>query len=394
MKFDFDTIIERRGTNSLKYDFAQERGKSDDLLPLWVADMDFQTAPAVRDRLEQVAKHGVFGYSEGKPEYFRAVSKWYKENFQWNVEPDWLVKTPGVVFAIASAIHAFTKEGEGVLIQQPVYYPFSEVIFDNHRKMVNNPLKLEDGHYQIDFEDFEEKIKTNDVKLFLFCSPHNPVGRVWTEAELQRLGDICLKYGVIVVSDEIHSDFVYPGHQHRVFASLSSEYADITVTCTAPSKTFNLAGLQISNIFISNSDLRNKFKSAINAQGYSQVNLMGLTACQAAYEDGEEWLKQLKKYLAGNLLYVREFLKEQLPKVKLIEPEGTYLLWLDFRELGLTEEEREDLIVNRAKLWLDSGAIFGEIGEGFERVNIACPRVILMQAMNQLAQALSHLQNK
>jgi cystathionine beta-lyase len=394
MKFDFDTIIERRGTNSLKYDFAQERGKSDDLLPLWVADMDFQTAPAVLERLEQVAKHGVFGYSEGKPEYFQAVSKWYKKNFQWNVEPDWLVKTPGVVFAIASAIHAFTKEGEGILIQQPVYYPFSEVILDNHRKMVNNPLKLEDGHYQIDFEDFEEKIKTNDVKLFLFCSPHNPVGRVWTKAELQRLGDICLKYGVIVVSDEIHSDFVYPGHRHSVFASLSPELAAITVTCTAPSKTFNLAGLQISNIFISNSDLRNKFKAAINAQGYSQVNLMGLTACQAAYEDGEEWLMQLKEYLSGNLSYVREFLKEQLPKVKLIEPEGTYLLWLDFRELGLTEEEREDLIVNRAKLWLDSGAIFGEIGEGFERINIACPRVILMQAMNQLAQALSHLQNK
>lgn len=388
MTFDFDTEVERRGTNCLKYDFARERGKSEGILPMWVADMDFRTAPAILEKMEQAVKHGIFGYSEGKEDYFRAVSKWYKEKFEWNVQANWLVKTPGVVFAIAAAIRAFTKEGEGVLIQQPVYYPFSEVIRDNGRVLVNTPLKLEGGHYEIDFEDFEEQIRKNNVKLFLLCSPHNPVGRVWKEQELRKLGDICVKYGIIVVSDEIHSDFTYPGHQHRVFASLSPAYADITVTCTAPSKTFNLAGLQISNIFISNRDLRRKFKKEIAAQGYSQVNLMGLVACQAAYESGGEWLNQLKEYLCGNLAFAKKFLEEHIPEITLIEPEGTYLIWLDFRSLNLPEEELEDLIVSKANLWLDSGAIFGTAGNGFERINIACPRKTLERALIRLEQAL------
>ena len=388
MKFDFDTVVERRGTNCLKYDFARERGKREGILPLWVADMDFQTAPAILEKLERVVKHGIFGYSEGKEDYFWAISKWYKERFDWNLKANWLVKTPGVVFGIAAAIRAFTKEGEGVLIQQPVYYPFSEVIRDNDRVLVNSPLKLENGHYEIDFEDFEKQIKENNVKLFLLCSPHNPVGRVWKEQELRKLGDICVKYDIIVVSDEIHSDFTYPGHQHRIFASLSPAYADITVTCTAPSKTFNLAGLQISNIFISNTDLRKRFKEEIEAQGYSQVNLMGLAACQAAYENGGEWLDRLKEYLYGNLAFVKAFLQEYLPEITLIEPEGTYLIWLDFRSLNLPEEELEDLIVNKANLWLDSGAIFGTVGRGFERINIACPRKTLEKALVQLEQAL------
>ena len=353
--------------------------------------MDFKTAPAILARLEQVVKHGIFGYSEGREDYFLAVSRWYKEHFGWEVRPNWLVKTPGVVFAIAAAIRAFTQEGDGVLIQQPVYYPFSEVICDNGRVLVNNPLKLSEGHYEIDFQDFEDKIKANRVKLFLLCSPHNPVGRVWKEWELRKLGDICVKYGVIVVSDEIHSDFTYPGHSHHVFAALSPEYADITVTCTAPSKTFNLAGLQISNIFISNSDIRRKFKKEVAAQGYSQVNLMGLIACQAAYEEGWEWLSQLKEYLSGNLDFVKDFLKERLPEITLIEPEGTYLIWLDFRKLNLPEEELEELIVKKANLWLDSGAIFGKVGEGFERINIACPRKTLQQALVQLEDAVHQI---
>lgn len=266
-----------------------------------------------------------------------------------------------MVFALAAAVRAFTREGDAVLLQQPVYYPFSEVITDNHRVLVNNSLKYKDGHYEIDFQDFEEKIINNKAKLFLLCSPHNPAGRVWEEWELRRLGEICLRHGVIVVSDEIHSDFVYPGKKHFVFASLSPELAAITVTCTAPSKTFNLAGLQISNIFISDPGLRHSFKQAVAAVGYSQANLMGLTACQAAYEEGEEWLEQLKEYLLGNLDFVKGYLEERIPEVKLISPEGTYLLWLDFRKLGLTEEQREDLIVNKAKLWLDSGAMFGAV---------------------------------
>lgn len=388
MKYDFDKVTDRRGTNCLKYDFAAERGKPEGILPLWVADMDFPTAPEILERLQQAVSHGIFGYSEGKDGYFQAAAGWYGKNFGWEVKRNWLVKTPGVVFAIAAAIRAFTEEGDAVLLQQPVYYPFGEAVKDNGRVLVNSPLKLVNGHYEIDFEDFENKIKENKVKLFLLCSPHNPVGRVWKEWELRKIGDICLKHGVLVVSDEIHSDFVWPGYKHLVFASLSSEYADITVTCTAPSKTFNLAGLQASNIFISNHELKQRFKKAIAQAGYSQLNLMGLIACQAAYEEGGAWLSELKTYLEGNLAFVREYLKEQLPEIKLIEPEGTYLIWLDFRGLGLTEEEREDLIVNKAGLWLDSGAMFGTDGEGFERINIACPRETLKKALLQLRRAI------
>lgn len=388
MKYDFDTVVDRRGTSCLKYDFARERGKSEDILPLWVADMDFRTAPEILERLEQAVHHGIFGYSDPKEGYFQAVSGWYEKQFGWAVKKEWMVRTPGVVFALSAAVRAFTAPGDAVLLQQPVYYPFSEVILDNGRKLVNNSLKLQDGHYEIDFEDFERKIQKYKVKLFLLCSPHNPVGRVWREWELRKMGEICLKYGVLVVSDEIHSDFVYPGFQHRMFASLCPEFADISITCTAPSKTFNLAGLQISNIFIPNENLRNRFRKEIAAAGYSQVNLMGLVACQAAYEEGGEWLRHLKEYLQGNLEFVRAFLNQRIPEVKLIEPEGTYLLWLDFGGLSLSEKELEDLIVNRARLWLDSGAMFGPDGEGFERINIACPRSTLERAMKQLEQAL------
>lgn len=388
MGYDFDRIVDRRGTNCLKYDFAKERGKREDVLPLWVADMDFQTAPEILEQLKQAVDHGIYGYSEPKEGYFRAVQHWYEKHFGWHVERSWLIKTPGVVFALAMAIKAFTKEGDAVLLQQPMYYPFSEVIRDNDRVLINSPLKLKDGHYEIDFEDLEEKIQANSVKLFLLCSPHNPVGRVWQEWELRKLGDICLRHGVLVVSDEIHSDFTYEGHVHHVFANLSPEISDITVTCTAPSKTFNLAGLQVSNIFISNAKLRKQFKKAVDAAGYSQLNLMGLVACQAAYEKGEPWFKALKAYLAENLEFVRVYLKNHLPQISLVEPEGTYLIWLDFRRLGLTEAQREDLIVNKAHLWLDSGAMFGPDGEGFERINIACPRAVLKKALEQLEKAL------
>ncbi len=388
MGYDFDTVIDRKGTNSLKYDFVREHGKREDVLPLWVADMDFRTAPEILERLEQTVRHGIFGYSEAGEDYFEAVRRWYRKHFDWQVEKSWLLRTPGVVFAIAMAIQALTKEGDGILLQQPIYYPFREVILDNRRRLVNSSLKLVDGRYEIDFEDLEEKIRDEQVKLFLLCSPHNPVGRVWSEQELRRLGEICLRHGVLVVSDEIHSDFTYEGHTHRVFASLSQELANITVTCTAPTKTFNLAGLQVSNIFIPNPDLRKKFQKAMDAAGYSQVNLMGIAACRAAYETGEKWLTELKQYLAGNLELVRHYLQEHLPQIGLTEPEGTYLVWLDFRKLGLTEEQREDLIVNKARLWLDSGAMFGEDGEGFERINIACPRALLLRALEQLDRAV------
>lgn len=385
---NFDIFIDRHGTNSLKYDFMAERGKPDSLLPMWVADMDFQTAPAILGRLEKTVKHGIFGYSETKEDYYNAVNRWYERHFDWHIEKEWMIKTPGVVFALAVSIRAFTKEGDGVLLQQPVYYPFSEVILDNDRTLVNSALRLVDGHYEMDFEDFERKIIDYRVKLFILCSPHNPVGRVWKEWELKKVGDICRKYGVIVVSDEIHSDFIYPAYKHYVFANLGPEYADIAVTCTSPSKTFNLAGLQISNIFISNPELRREYLRTVAAAGYSQANLMGIVACQAAYEAGEEWLLGLKEYLYGNLTFLKDYLREYLPEIRLIEPEGTYLIWLDFRGLNMTEAERERLIVEKAGLWLDSGAMFGPDGDGFERVNIACPRETLRRALCQLEKAV------
>jgi cystathionine beta-lyase len=390
-RIDFDERIDRKNTSCIKYDFAAQRGKPEGILPLWVADMDFKAPQPVLNALKARVEHGIFGYSEGKEEYFEAVKSWMERRHGWTVERKWLVKTPGVVFALAMAVKAYTKPGDGVMIQQPVYYPFSEVIEDNGRKIVDNTLYLgEDGIYHMDLEDFEKKAAENQVKLFFLCSPHNPVGRVWTREELTQLGQICERLDIIVVSDEIHQDFVFKG-EHQVFAAISEELKNRTITCTAPSKTFNVAGLQISNIFISNPELKRIFKKEIAAAGYSQLNALGLTACEAAYRYGEEWHDQLMEYLKENIQFVRIYLEENLPEIKLIEPEGTYLIWLDFRGLGLSEQEREELIVKKAGLWLDSGAMFGPIGEGFERINIACPRPLIMEALDKLRAAIKNL---
>lgn len=388
MPVDFDTVPNRRGTNCFKYDFAREMGMPEDVLPLWVADMDFPTAPAVLERLHALAEHGIFGYTGVKDAYFSAVHNWYAQRFGWETQRSWLVTTPGVVFAIAIAIRAFTQKGDAILIQQPVYYPFANKVTENDRQLVVNPLVLRNGRYEMDFADMERKIVDYHVKMLLLCSPHNPVGRVWTKEELLRVGEICQKHGVLVVSDEIHADFTYAGHTHRVFASLKSEFADFTITCTAPSKTFNLAGLQNSNIFIPNRQLRHAYKKELSACGCGGTNCMGMAACQAAYEAGADWLEQLKQYLAGNLAYIRQFLREKLPEIALIEPEGTYLVWLDLRKLGLTEQQQRQLIVQDAKLWLDTGTLFGQGGEGFERINIACPRTTIEQAMQRLEHAV------
>ena len=388
MPVDFDTVPNRRGTNCFKYDFAREMGMPEDVLPLWVADMDFPTAPAVLARLHALAEHGIFGYTGVKDAYFSAVHNWYAQRFGWETQRSWLVTTPGVVFAIAIAIRAFTQKGDAILIQQPVYYPFANKVTENDRQLVVNPLVLKNGRYEMDFADMERKIVDYHVKMLLLCSPHNPVGRVWTKEELLRVGEICQKHGVLVVSDEIHADFTYAGHTHRVFASVKSEFADFTITCTAPSKTFNLAGLQNSNIFIPNRQLRHAYKKELSACGCGGTNCMGMAACQAAYEAGADWLEQLKQYLAGNLAYIRQFLREKLPDIALIEPDGTYLVWLDLRKLGLTEQQQRQLIVQDAKLWLDTGTLFGQGGEGFERINIACPRTTIEQAMQRLEHAV------
>jgi cystathionine beta-lyase len=387
MKYNFDEIIDRKNTNSLKYDFAVERGKPEGVLPLWVADMDFRVPPCVQDKIKEHVERGIFGYSDAKSEYFHAIENWYKTYYSYQLQEDWLVKTPGVVCAIASAIRAFSEKGDGVLIQPPVYYPFREEILYNSRKLVTNELHLGE-HYEIDFGDFENKIRKHKVKLFILCNPHNPVGRVFREDELRRMGEICARHGVIVVADEIHSDLIFPGHRHIVFASLSKEFEQMTISCTSPSKTFNLAGLQVANIFIANKALRAKFNKAVAQTGYGQLNLFGLVASQAAYESGRDWLEQLSEYLCGNLQFARDFLLNRLDGVRLIEPEGTYLIWLDCRGLSLNEQEREELIVKKAGLWLDSGRMFGKCGEGFERINIACPRKTLETAFYRLLGAL------
>jgi cystathionine beta-lyase len=391
MNYDFDAIIDRRNTDSLKYDFAVRRGKPEGILPLWVADMDFQTPSCVIDALTERSRHGIFGYSDTDEGYFAVLQSWFKRRFGWEIEPEWLVKTPGVVTAIYIAVKALTQPGDAVLIQQPVYYPFSSAVTETGRKLVVNQLVLENGRYLIDFDDFEKKITENNVKLFILCSPHNPVGRVWTRDELARLGEICLRHDVRVISDEIHADFVYPGHEHQVFADVSRELRNITITCTAPSKTFNLAGLQISNIFIQNKSMRDAFLREYAASGLSQLGIMGMVACKAAYAGGEEWLEALKVYLSDNLAFLRDFLSREIPQVSLIEPEGTYLAWLDFRKLEFSPKELDDFIVHKAGLWLDDGAMFGVGGEGFQRVNIACPRVVLREALERLKKAVVQL---
>ena len=385
---NFDEIIERKGTDCLKYDFAVKRGKPEDVLPFWVADMDFRTTSYVEDALIERAKHGIFGYSESQEDYFHAIAGWMHRRHHWDVEPDWLIKTPGVVFALAMAVKAFTEAGDCVLIQQPVYYPFSEVIQDNGRVVVSNDLYLgTDNRYHMDLEDFEQKIVEHHVKLFLLCNPHNPSGRVFTREELTGMGEICLKHGVTVVCDEIHNDFVFQG-EHTVFASIKKEYADISVTCTSPSKTFNLASMLISNIFIPNEKLRQRFQHEVNAAGISQLSVLGLVATQAAYEHGDEWYEKMMAYVKSNIDYARNYVEEYLPGVKMINGEGTYLVWLDFRGTGIETEELDRRIIYDAKLWLDSGKIFGKTGEGFQRINVTAPRKTVTECFERIRKIL------
>lgn len=385
---NFDNIINRRNTDCLKFDFAERRGMPKDVLPLWVADMDFQTSSYIQDALEERVKHGIFGYSETTKPYFEAVSGWMKTHHDWEIKENWIIKTPGIVFALAMAVKTFTNVGDNVLIQLPVYYPFSEVITDNGRNIVSNTLYLgDDNRYHIDYEDFEKKITENNIKLFLLCNPHNPVGRVWTKEELTKLGDICVKHGVTVVSDEIHQDFVFKG-KHQVFANIKKEFADITVTCTAPSKTFNIASLMVSNIIISNPELKKKFRQKVNAAGISQIGVMGLIACEAAYKNGGEWYEAMLSYVNDNIEFTKKYVENNLKGVNMVEHEGTYLVWLDFRQTGLSVDELEDTIINKAGLWLDSGRIFGESGRGFQRINVACPRSILKEALDRINKAI------
>lgn len=390
--FDFDTPVDRRGTDCLKYDFATEHRKPADVLPLWVADMDFPAPPAVNRALAKAVQDGIYGYSDTKQDYADAVLGWFSRRHGWQANADWIVKTPGVVFALAMAVRALSEPGDAVLLQPPVYYPFYSVIRSNRRRIAENPLRLRQGRYEMDFDDFENKIVSEKVKVFLLCSPHNPVGRVWTKEELRRIGEICERHGVYVVADEIHCDITLPGHAHTMFLAANPSLFPLTVLCTAPSKTFNLAGLQVSNCFIPDPAVRAKFRKEVNKTGYSQLNMMGLIACKAAYREGDAWFSACLDYLKGNLDFIRSFVEQHIPRVRLIEPEGTYFAWLDFSALGLDDAQLDDLVTNRARLWLDAGYIFGrEAGSGFQRIAYACQRQTLIKAMGALRDAINAL---
>lgn len=382
---NFDQEINRCNTKCIKFDSHKRHGKPADVFPMWVADMDFRCPEEVISDLKDRVDHGIFGYSVDDEGYFNAVKNWYLLNHATELKQEWLVLSPTVVFALATAVRTLTDEGDYVLINSPVYPPYTDVVVNNKRKIISSDLLLKNNHYEIDFDDFEKKISEYHIKLYLLCSPQNPTGRVWTKDELDKIVEICKKYDVYIVSDEVHSDFVWNKTHTCLFAY--KDYLSHIILCTAPTKTFNIAGLQVANIFIPNKDLKEKYQQEIYNAGYDLLNVLGLVACQSAYENGQAWLKELKDYLLGNINYVDKFLRENLPKVKLIYPEGTYLLWLDFRELGLSEEKVEEILLNKAKLWFGKGTNFGEAGRGFQRMNIALPRKKLMWAMNQLAAA-------
>jgi len=387
LMYNFDEAIPRTGTNSYKYDFAHRFGRPADSLPMWVADMDFRIPPEVTAAIQRVADHGIYGYTDVGEDYFRAVANWYSTRHDYNVKPEWLVKVPGIVYALAIAIRATTAPGDAIIIQKPLYPPIENTIVANGRIAIDNTLIYENGRYTIDLADFEQKIVENNARMFILCSPHNPGGRVWTREELLAMGRICKKHNCLVVSDEIHCDLVFGEHKHLVFSTVAEEFADTAIICTSPSKTFNLAGLQTANIFIANEGIREKFVNQIWASGYSQLNTMGLAACQAAYEHGAPWLNALMEYLTTNAAFVQDYLAKNAPKVRAIKPEGSYLMWLDMNALGLTHQELEARM-DTARIWLSSGTAFGATGAGFFRVNLACPMVTLVEGMKRVVEAI------
>ena len=384
MKFDFDTVVNRKNTNAIKYDLAKKRGKPEDAVSLWIADMDFPTAPCIQKAVAEKAAHGIWGYSRPDNRYYDALKKWYKERHNFEVQNEWVVNTPGVCFALAAAIKAFTNEGESVLIQKPVYYPFFNIINSLQRKVVNSSLILKNNHYEIDFDDFERKIVQENVKMFILCSPHNPGGRVWTKQELQKISEICLAHNVLVVSDEIHSDITFGSNVHTVYGSLSEQALKNSIICTAPSKSFNLAGLQFSNIFIADEKLRKAFSEELDKTGYDEPSVFGIVAATAAYSEGADWFDSVKSYIWENILFAKNYIEENASQIKVLVPEGTYLLWLDFSKTGLSDSEINDRVLNKAKVWLDSGSMFGKEGEKFQRINCATPRIILEDALKRI----------
>lgn len=385
---DFDTTIDRWKTQCEKYDTITQRGYPEDMIPVWVADMDFSAPDCVKKAIYETVDRGIFGYSLAGDKYYSAVEGWFSRRYGWNVEREWIVQTPGVVTALSAAVRVATQPGDGVMIQSPVYHHFYHVVTRNERVVVENELKYEDGKYTMNFADMEEKIRSQHIKLMFLCSPHNPVCRVWTPEELRTLGRICKQYGVTLVADEIYCDFFSPGYRHTPIATVCPELAEQLIVCTSPSKGFNIAGLQISNIIIPGAQLREKFRTEMGKVGYNNCNYMGMIACAAAYEEGESWLEDCKAYIWENVCYIQDFISEKLPQIRVIEPQGTYLLWLDCSGLGLTGEELEDMILNKAHVWPDMGTQFGEKTGQFIRLALACPRSVVVEVMERLERAV------
>jgi len=386
--WSFDEVIDRSETQSIKWDFYDK-----DLLPLWVADMDFRAPEPIINAIIERAKHGVFGYSYFYSAYYNAVLGWFKRHYNWEINREWLSFTPGVIPAINIALQAYTNPGDKVIVQNPVYYPFFGAIKNSGRQIQFNPLISSKGRFQMDYDDLKQKIKDPKVKILILCSPHNPIGRVWTKDELTQLGEICIENEIIVLSDEIHCDLIYPGYKHTNFAAICEDFALNSLTCSSLSKTFNLAGLQLSNIIIPNQKLRNRFRNTLESLflpeelGYLP-NTLSLVAFTAAYEECDAWLNSLIQYLHENLEFLKLFLRENIPQIEVNEPEGTYLVWLDFRKLGIAYEQIEEILHEKAKVALDDGSMFGKGGEGFQRINIACPRSILEEALKRIHRAV------
>jgi len=388
--FNFDEVINRENTESIKWDGRKTYFGTENVLPMWVADMDFKVAPSIVDAVNKKAKTGVYGYSLRPPEYYSSFMDWLKRRHQWQINKEWILFSPGIVPALNIAIQTYTRPGDKVLVQPPVYHPFFFAVENNYRELVYNPLVLRNGRYYIDFDDLEQKL-SGGIKLLLLSNPQNPTGRSWSREELQSLGEMCVRYNTIMVSDDIHADLMLPGYEHTPLASISEPISQCTITCMAPSKTFNLAGLATSSVIISNPDLRKTFNTTLDQIHVTMGNLFGTVASIAAYTHGDNWLDQLMTYLQGNIKLVKDYLEEFIPKVKMIQPDATYLLWLDFRNLGLDPEVLKKLLIQKAGLGFNDGRTYRTGGEGFQRMNVACPRLEVKKAMNRLRSTFENL---
>ncbi|KWW12564.1 MULTISPECIES: PatB family C-S lyase [Peribacillus] len=386
----FEEHYERENTGSVKWDKSSLKTLfgSEDVLPMWIADMDFPAPEGIQKALFERLKHPILGYTAPSDTVFTAIQNWLKDRHSWKVEKEWISFSSGIVSAISTTIQAFTNPGDKILLQSPVYTPFFDMIKSNDREVVNSPLSLEEGRFTIDFTDFEDKLK-NGVKVFLFCSPHNPGGRVWTKDELLRIGELCQKYDVIIVSDEIHADLFHKGSTHYPIASLSKELAAMTVTLMAPSKTFNIAGMQASFLITSNKKLQQQLQKVQMKLAFHGLNILALTAMEAAYREGLEWLTEMMDYIEENIKLAEKFMAEELPALHVMHPDASYLLWIDCRDLGLSDEEIKERLIHHGKLALEPGSKYGPGGEGFVRMNIGCSRATLLEGLKRLKRAFS-----